>query len=146
MEGSRINICLRLLHVKWGGGPAEASADRVSSSAEHWPGCARLSYGSARHGFESADEGSSPPLFPFLEHRRDEGPLDGTSLLGGPALPRDRTAEATGSCRSAPPGTGWSCGSPGDGGAESAGARCTRRSRPGSTAPLRGARAQLHAS
>src|SRR2546425_9131478 len=35
--------------------------------------------------------------------RRDKGPLDGTSLLGGPALPRDRTAEATGSCRSAPP-------------------------------------------
>src|SRR2546426_7330065 len=36
------------------------------------------------------------------EHRRDKGPLDGTSLLGSPALPRDRTAEATGSCRSAP--------------------------------------------
>jgi hypothetical protein len=35
-------------------------------------------------------------------HRRDKGPLDETSLLRNPALPRDRTAEATGSCRSAP--------------------------------------------
>src|SRR5439155_12213328 len=42
-------------------------------------------------------------LRPAVEHRRDKGPLDETSFLGGPALPRDRTAEATGSCRSAPP-------------------------------------------
>jgi pyridoxal phosphate enzyme (YggS family) len=36
------------------------------------------------------------------EHRRDKGPLDVTSLLGSPPLPRDRNAGGADSCRSAP--------------------------------------------
>ena len=50
---------------------------------------------------------SSTRFVGAIEHRRDKGPRDGTSLLGRPALPRDRTAETTGSCRSARPGTVW---------------------------------------
>jgi hypothetical protein len=36
------------------------------------------------------------------EHRRDKGPLDGTSVLGHPALPRDRNVANGPFCRSAP--------------------------------------------
>src|SRR5207249_11528313 len=38
---------------------------------------------------------SSTRFVGAIEHRRDKGPLDGTSRLGSPALPRDRTEEAT---------------------------------------------------
>jgi phosphatidylethanolamine-binding protein (PEBP) family uncharacterized protein len=40
-----------------------------------------------------------------LEHRRDNGPVDGTAVVSTPALPHDRTTATAGS-RVPPPGTG----------------------------------------